>query len=286
MARTAGSSSHSLLGMTSLMSDPRPPQRLLTAQPCRNLPRPTFFFQRRGDSQHLLFFPRPPYDLHADRQSFGRMGDGNYRRGIAEQVEEFRVAPGIEIVDRLAFDLPIALSVAECGYGRRRAQQDGILLHLREEARTEQIAPDPGIEQRAPGERGLSRRPLQKLLEDRTKIGVTFLEHVLLEHISLEHVSLEHGAQEHSASDHEELVPQSPRLFETFGLEALYLKSRAAQGFGCGSYGCTRFRRDRGTAIVFEITDLQIPGFFFTWPAHWHRGGAGVANIRTLHHLE
>jgi hypothetical protein len=30
---------------------------------------------------------------------------------------------------------------------RRRAQQDGILLHLREEPRAEQITLDPGIEQ-------------------------------------------------------------------------------------------------------------------------------------------
>ena len=80
-------------------------------------------------------------------------------------------------MDGFAFNLPTALPVPERGDRRRRAQQDGIFLHLREEPRAEQIALDPGIEQRPSSVTWLGRRPFQKLLEDRTKIGVAFFEH-------------------------------------------------------------------------------------------------------------
>ncbi len=75
-------------------------------------------------------------------------------------------------MDGLAFNLPTALAVPKSGDRRRRAQQDGILLHLREEPRAEQIALDPGIEQSPSSVGWLGRGPFQKLLEDRTEIGV------------------------------------------------------------------------------------------------------------------
>src|SRR5258708_5788248 len=101
----------------------------------RNLPGATFLLDRGGNSQYLLLFPRASDDLHADGQSFRRMPDRNHRRGIAQQVEGFCIAPGIEIVDRFPFNLPTALSVPEGGDRRRRAEQNGIVLHLCEEAR-------------------------------------------------------------------------------------------------------------------------------------------------------
>src|ERR1700691_528783 len=138
-------------------------------------PRTAFLFERGGGEEYLLFLPRPPDDLHADWKAFRRTANGNHRSRIAQQVEEFRIAPSVEIVDCFAFNLPTALPVPESWDRRRRAQQDGILLHLREEPRAEQITLDPGIEQ---GRSSVGRPgPFQKLLEDRTKIRVRVFEH-------------------------------------------------------------------------------------------------------------
>ena len=43
-------------------------------------------------------------ELHADGQAFRRPPDRNHRSGIAQQVENFRVAPRVEIVDGFAID--------------------------------------------------------------------------------------------------------------------------------------------------------------------------------------
>src|ERR1700735_932931 len=79
-----------------------------------------FFFEHRGYREHLLFFPRAADDLHSDRHTLDRIAHGNYGRRIAQQVEEFCIAPGIEIADSLAFDLPTALAVAKCRNRRYR----------------------------------------------------------------------------------------------------------------------------------------------------------------------
>src|SRR6266852_5767828 len=219
----------------------------------RNLPGATFLLDRGGNSLYLLLCPRASDDLHADGKSFRRMPDRNHRCGNAQQVEEFRIAPGIEIVDGLAFNLPTALSVPEGGDRRRGAQENGILLHLCEEARAQQIALDPGIEQSSSGVGWFGRRPFQKLLEDGTEIGIFFLEH---------------RPHKHSAGDHEELVPELPGFFESLRLEWFHSKSSAAQGF-CGfADGGTGFWSDRRAAIVFEITDFEFLGFLVARPAY------------------
>src|SRR5258708_30483334 len=78
----------------------------------RNLPGATFLLDRGGNSQYLLLFPRASDDLHADGQSFRRMPDSNHPRGIAQQVEGFSIAPGIQLAVRLPLTLPTAPSAA------------------------------------------------------------------------------------------------------------------------------------------------------------------------------
>ncbi len=78
--------------------------------------------ERGGYGKHLLLLPWPPDDLYPDWQPFRRTASGNDNGRIAQQVEKFRVAPGIEIVDRLAFNPPTALPVPECRDRSRRAQ--------------------------------------------------------------------------------------------------------------------------------------------------------------------
>ncbi len=118
---------------------------------------------------------------------------------------------------------------------------------------------------------GLGRRPFQKLLEDRTKIGVVFFEQ---------------RPQQHSAGNHEELVPQLPGLFESCRPERFHLESRAAQGF-CRSTHCrVGFWRNRRAAIVLEITDPQFFDFLIASPAHRHGRGARIAVIGPLHYFE
>src|SRR5580692_8132509 len=127
-----------------------------------------------------------------------------------------------------------------------------MVLHLPEKTRTELIALDPYLEQSLSGEREFARRQLQKLFQDGAEIGFPVFEH---------------RTQQHPTRNYEELVPQLARFLQSFWLEVLHLKSRAAQGFCRSSHYSARFRRDRRAAIVFEIADSQFPDLFFSWPA-------------------
>src|ERR1019366_598716 len=146
-----------------------------------------------------------------------------------------RIAPGVEIVDCLAFNLPTALAVPERGDRRRRTQQEGILRHLPKKPRAERVTLDPGIEQGLACERRLGRGPFQKLLQDWTEIRLAVFEH---------------WPQQHPARDDEKLPPQLPRFFESFRPETFHLKSSAAQGFCRSAHRRAGCRRDRRAAIV------------------------------------
>ena len=52
-----------------------------------------------------FLLPWPANDLHADWQAFVGMAHRDHRRGIAQQVKPFGVAPCIEIVNGFSFDL-------------------------------------------------------------------------------------------------------------------------------------------------------------------------------------
>src|SRR5258708_40204398 len=150
------------------------------------------------------------------------------------------------MLDCLAFNHPTAYAVAERRDRSRRAQQDGILLHLSEKLGPDHVALNPGIEQRFASMSEFGRRPFHKLFQDWTKICFPIFEH---------------PAQEHAASDDEIFPPQLPGCFESFRLKAVHLKSSAPQGFCSSADRRVSFLCDRRAAVVFAVSNSEVLNF-------------------------
>src|SRR5579864_7023258 len=162
-------------------------------------------------------------------------------------------------MDGLAIDLPFAFAVVEGGNRCRGAQQDGILLCLLKELHAGNVATRPRVQKRAGGQRRLCGRPIEELLQDRAEIVLA---------------AFEHGANQHSARCDKKLTPDYSGFLEYVGPKWFDLETDVAQGFGGGAHSCSRFRGHWGAAIVFEITDAELPDFFVAGPAQ--RNGSGT----------
>src|SRR6185437_1008485 len=81
----------------------------------RALPRSALTLQNLGNRQHQFLLPRLRCDLDADRASFSRLSDWHHGPRHSQDVEPLAVAPRVEVVDGLAFDLPTALAMPKCG---------------------------------------------------------------------------------------------------------------------------------------------------------------------------
>src|SRR5580658_10880416 len=72
-----------------------------------------FIFESRGDRQDYFFLPRPTDYLHADGQALLGIAHRYHGGGKTQQIEPLAVAPGVEILDGLAFHLPLPLAVTK-----------------------------------------------------------------------------------------------------------------------------------------------------------------------------
>src|SRR5579864_3278146 len=89
-------------------------------------------FQLRRHRERQFLSPRTADDLDPDRQTFRRLSHRYYGSWISQQIEPLGIAPGVQILHRLAVDDPTAFAVPEGWNRRRRTQQDGKHLHLRQ----------------------------------------------------------------------------------------------------------------------------------------------------------
>src|SRR5437588_6251277 len=130
------------------------------------------------------------------------MTHGNDCCRIAKQVEPFRVAPRVQIVNGLACKAPTSLLMPKRGNGRGRTQQNWILPHLRKELSPQCVPTSPGPQQLVTAKFWLGRRPLEKLLHHGSLIVLTTVKHRL---------------DEHSAHFDETFLPEHARLFQACG---------------------------------------------------------------------
>src|SRR6185437_5762440 len=199
------------------------------------------------------------------------MTHGHHCRGHAQQVEPFGVAPRIQILHELPFNLPTALAVMEggnCGGGTKQQRES---LHLLENFYTHHVALHPHIQQRFSCMRRALGDPFQKLFQYRT--------HDFF-------MALSHRAKQHASRNAKELPPELAGFFQAFGTEWFHLKAGALQKFrGIADCGA-RFSRDRSASVIFEICDANIFHFLCAWPTHGNRRGGRITVIRPLHHLE
>ena len=161
--------------------------------------------------------------------------------------------------------------MAKGGNGSGRTEENRELPHLVEEAGTQSVSANPGVDDCLAGQFRLRRGPLEELPQDWARLGFA---------------AFEHRTDEHAGTLDEELLPENARLLETIGTKWLDLKTGTAQRFGgvadyladCWHHWCA--------TVIFEIADAEAPDFIFMRPAKRQGSGARVAVISTLHDFE
>src|SRR6476659_1543487 len=160
----------------------------------------------------------------------------------------------------------------ECGYGGDRANHHRKLLHLLEHLYSQQIAFEPGIQKTFGGMRRFRRNPAIEFFQQRTEFSLA---------------SSSHWTEQHPSSNTaEEFPPELAGRFKAFRTERLKLKSGAAQSRHRHLDGSASFRSDRGTPVVFKISNTHLFEGFGSGPAERNRCRRGIANVRPLHDFE
>src|SRR5437667_12017801 len=199
------------------------------------------------------------------------MAHGNDSRRSSEQIEPFGVAPGIEVFDCLAINLPPTLAMLKRRNCRYRAKQHGIITHLREDLHANRIALNPGIEQRLSCVIRLSLNPTRKLLQNRAQLCF---------------MSACHRAEQHSSSNSEEFPPELPGQLEPIGTKWLDLKTCTRQSLRGRSHRRTCIRRHRRTAVILEISNRNFLQLIAVRPAHRNRHSRWIADVWPLYYLK
>jgi len=164
-------------------------------------------FDGSGDFEDEFVFPGAAGDLHADGKAFNRMRDGDDGGGCSEKIEPLRESHGVEVRDGLPVDGPAALEGFEGGNGADGAEKDGEGAHLVEEARTDIVGLDPGVEKGVGAELWLRAGDGEKVAEG----GTEFI-----------FAAANGGFVEHGAALDEEGEPEPARGFEGCGAEGFY----------------------------------------------------------------
>jgi hypothetical protein len=217
------------------------------------LPPSTLFLHNLGDGQYHLLLPGTRRDLHANGESLRGLADRYGDCWGTEQVKPCGVAPGVEVIDCLAVDLPTAVAVAKCRNSSNRTKQDGERWHLFEDLRAQSVPHHPSLEQCLSRMRTFGSCPTGELLQNRTELVFS---------------TSCHGVQQHGSPESKQLPPQGPRLFQTLGTKGLNLESGPRQRLGCGPYSNSSFWCNRSAAIVLKIADAQPLQFFKHRPAY------------------
>src|SRR5580698_5001083 len=85
----------------------------------RDFPCATFAFDHFGHREHLFVLPRASGDLHPDGKALRRVAYGQNRGRISQKIKPLGVTPGVQILDRVASDLPATFAMPKCRNGRR-----------------------------------------------------------------------------------------------------------------------------------------------------------------------
>ena len=229
------------------------------------------FLDFGGDGKNDFLFVRTADDLNADRQTFGRMADGNDGGGIPEKIEPLGVTDGVEIGDFAAFDDPRTLAMAKSGNSANGTEQDGEFFHLREETSAQGVAIEQSGEESIESERRLGGNEGKKFEKDRAE----FL-----------FAAGDERAEEQISGAAEKRPPDLACLLEPNGKKGFDGETAGFERFCGGANGRAGFRSDRNSAVIFEKADTQILQFGFGGPANGNRSGVGVAGIRTGENLE
>ena len=87
--------------------------------------------------------PRPPHDLHPNRQPFFRIARRNNDCGKAQKVEPLAITPRIKVFHRRAINLPFPFSMTKRRNSSHRTNQHAMLPHLQKKFLAQSIALQP-----------------------------------------------------------------------------------------------------------------------------------------------
>ena len=119
-----------------------------------------------------------------------------------------------------------AFAMLEGGNGCGGTEQDGKLLHLRQEFFTQRVTVDPGMKQGFAVERRLLLGVFEKLSKGWAEVVFT---------------TFEQRTNDHCAGVDEKFPPELARLFQAFGTKGLDLKAGVAQSIGGFTNGGANF---------------------------------------------
>ena len=224
-----------------------------------------------GDFEHQLIGKGPAGDLHADGQAFGGLADGDDGGGSAEKIEPLRVAHGVEVGDGLALDGPAALAGAEGGDGANGAQQEGEGPHFVEELGADFVGADPGLEGSLGRKLHFSLRDGEEVAEGGAEIGFA---------------AANRGCVEHGSALDEEKPPEFARGFKTGGPEGFDDEALALEGARGLLNGGAGFEGNWNEAVVFKVSDGDLPGFLARDGTMGDGSAVGVVRILTRKRCE